>query len=124
MSYAVTLFHAETRAAFERAPKAKRKRFFEDAAVLTPLTKSQRKALASHLRLVGVGAPKKRAQGETFVHEDWGAEATLTEHGLTLSAALGGEGVFEIGMLAAEVAGGLVEDLAKFDPQAGGFTDE
>jgi hypothetical protein len=111
VSYHVQIFRREVEAAFAMA---KDPAFFEKPAALPPLTEENVASLREPLELVGFTKGKSDGRGQHFTHPDWSADAVLTPSALYLSAS--SDGIFEIGMMASELAG---EDLAKFDPQLG-----
>jgi len=120
MGYSVHVFPLATHSRF--VSSVRKSSFFENPGNLSPFSNEQLEEVCDHLELVGFGTPSKEEVGRVFHHEEWSARALLTERGLYLSAPMGSDGVFEIGMLASEMsAGGIVEGLAKFDPQDGSW---
>ncbi len=114
MSYHVQIFRRETQAAYEAADDPA---FFEQAEAFTPFTKDDLELLVERLELNGFTPGKPRGKDRTFTCAEWKADALLTDVGLYLSGS-GEDSIFEILMMTSELAS---EDLAKFDPQAGGW---
>ena len=113
MSHSVHIYPRQLQVKFDAS---KDPGFFENENNLVPWTKGQREAISNRLALVGFTRDKKNKNSVRFSHDEWHANALLTDTGLYLSGPLGGNTVFEISMFASELAG---EDFAKFDPQDG-----
>src|SRR5262245_13535874 len=109
MSYSVHVLRRETQKKYEAAGAPD---FFENEHNLVPFDEPTLEELVNALELLGFAEGKANKRGRHFSHEEWGAQALLTKHGLYLSAS--GDGTFEIMMFGSELAD---EKLAKFDPQ-------
>lgn len=116
MTYDIAIYHRATQ---EREQAYSGEDFFDDASYLVPLTSDQKNLLMDELLESGYVFESVMLEHYQFVHPDYGL-ALVTPDALYLTLSFDDDAIFEVGMLASELVMDN-PDLAKYDPQAGGW---